>query len=311
MPLAVVAIGGNALAQAHQQGTIEEQFFNARIVAAQLIGIIESGWDIVITHGNGPQVGSLLRRLELAGDPLYRLPLDVVDADTQGGIGYMLQQVIGNRLRSRGNERTVVTLVTQVLVAADDPAFNDPQKPIGPFFSRHEAERRMQDLGWAMRDDAGRGWRRLVPSPKPLRIIELDAIRHCIAAGLIPIAAGGGGVPVVETTAGRLQGVPAVIDKDRASSLLASQLGADLLLISTGVPRVQIRFGTPHATSLGDVDAATLRRYHDEGEFPPGSMGPKIEAALDFLAAGGQEVIITDPDNLVAAMIGEAGTRVR
>lgn len=310
MQLAVVAVGGNALAQSNQVGTIPEQFENATIMCKHLARLISSGVQIVLTHGNGPQVGNVLRRVELSRDQVYPLPLDVCDADTQGGIGYMLQQVLGNELRRVGVTRTVVTLVTQVLVDEKDTAFQNPTKPIGSFMTRDDAEKRQREQGWQVKEDSGRGYRRVVPSPKPLEVIEITAVRKCIEAGLVPIAVGGGGIPVVKQN-GELHGVEAVIDKDRASALLASELGADLLIISTGVSEVQVRFGKPDARVLREVTRDELRKHYEAGEFPAGSMGPKVEATLDFLARGGKKVIITDPVHLEAALQNEAGTHVR
>jgi carbamate kinase len=314
VPLAVIAIGGNSLTLENQVGTIDEQFANARRACAHIATLIERGWSVVLTHGNGPQVGSVLERVELgASRGIYRLPLDICDADTEGGIGYMLQQVLGNELRARGLARTVVTLITQTRVDPSDPAFQSPDKPIGPFFVESAARIKMRELGWNMREDAGRGWRRVVPSPRPLEIIEADAVRRCIDQGLIPIAAGGGGVPVVEKSARCYSGVEAVVDKDRASALLAHMLGADVLLITTGVHAVQVGFRTAEARELEEVERAELRRYLEEGEFPAGSMLPKIEAALSFVdgAPGKRFAVITDPESVVEAAEGRAGTRVR
>ncbi len=307
MPLAVVAIGGNSLVTSHQVGTIAEQFANAALTCQELAHMVESGWDIVLTHGNGPQVGNVLLRVELAAQQVYTLPLDICDADTEGGIGYMLQQVLGNALRERGIARTVVTVITQVLVDAQDPAFTKPTKPIGPFFDRADAEERMRKRGWQMVEEPGRGWRRVVPSPKPKRILELDAIKRLTGDGIIPIAVGGGGVPVVER-GGQLMGVEAVVDKDLASAMLARALGAELLLISTGVDHVQKDFATPSARDLQRVLSAELRRLWQAGAFAPGSMSPKIEAALQFIAGGGKRVIITSPRLISRALAGEAGT---
>jgi carbamate kinase len=308
--LAVVAIGGNSLVQSHQVGTIAEQFENAALTCERVADLVERGWDVVLTHGNGPQVGNVVLRVELAADKVYPLPLDICDADTEGGMGYMLQQVLGNVLRRRGKERTVVTIVTQVRVAADDPAFDNPTKPIGPFFAKEIADKRIAENGWSMVEDSGRGWRRVVPSPLPEAIVELEAIRRCVGNGMIPIAVGGGGVPVHEKD-GQLYGIEAVIDKDRASALLANELGADILIVTTGVDHVAVGFNTPKQRALTDASRAELREYLAAGEFPPGSMGPKIQAALSFLAGGGKEVIITSPEMLGEAIAGRAGTHIR
>jgi carbamate kinase len=309
MPLAVVAIGGNSLVQSHQVGNIAEQFDNAALTCERIADLVEKGWDIVLTHGNGPQVGNVVLRVELAADKVYPLPLDICDADTEGGMGYMLQQVLGNVLRRRGTERTVVTFVTQVRVAADDPAFDNPTKPIGPFFTKEIADKRIAENGWSMVEDSGRGWRRVVPSPLPEAIVELGAIRRCVGNGMIPIAVGGGGVPVYQKD-NQLYGIEAVIDKDRASALLANELGAELLLITTGVDNVMVGFNTPEQRALTNASREELRGYLESGEFPPGSMGPKIEAALGFLENGGKKVIITSPEKLGEAVAGSAGTHI-
>ncbi len=309
MPLAVVAIGGNSLVQSNQKGTIPEQFENAVTTCARLADLIDRGWDLVLTHGNGPQVGNVLTRVEMAAGSVYTLPLDICDADTEGGMGYMLQQVLGNELVRRRQSRTVATVVTQVLVDADDPAFAKPTKPVGPFLDEATAKRRAAEQGWNVVEDAGRGWRRVVPSPKPKQIIELEAIRILVKAGVIPIAVGGGGVPVCERN-GALCGIEAVIDKDRASSLLATLLGADLLLISTGVPAVEIDYKKPSARTLRRATRDQLRGHLAAGQFPAGSMGPKIEAALEYVERGGARAIITAPELMVEAIAGEAGTEI-
>ncbi|MEK7703935.1 MAG: carbamate kinase [Myxococcota bacterium] len=309
MSLAVVAIGGNSLSRAEQVGTIAEQWDNAAHTCRSLADLIEKGWDVVVTHGNGPQVGQALRRVELARGHVYPLPLYICDADTEGGIGFMLQQILGNELTHRGVKRTVSTLITQVRVDPNDQAFSNPTKPIGQFYSAEDARTRSEQDGWQMREDAKRGWRRVVPSPMPIEIVELDAVRRCVQGGIIPIAVGGGGVPVVLRN-GKLEGVEAVIDKDLASALLARELRADLLVIATAVESVQVGFGTPAARSLRAVEREEMRRYAAAGEFPAGSMGPKIQAALQFLDHGGKRVVITDPEHLGSAAAGEAGTHI-
>ena len=252
MSTVVIAIGGNSLIRSDETGTIQEQFKNARATMKQLVDLVQAGYQIVLTHGNGPQVGNLLLRVEATAPDIVRLPLGICDADTQGGIGYMLQQVFQNQLALRGIHKTVVSLVTQVEVNPKDPELENPSKPIGPFYTKEEAELRMQERGWNMKEDAGRGYRRLVPSPKPLKIVELEAISAIIDAGMIPIAVGGGGVPVVRK-GDILDGLDGVIDKDRASSLLASTLGAEVLAISTGVSHVQVEFGTENARKLEKI----------------------------------------------------------
>lgn len=309
MPLAVVAIGGNSLVQAHQKGTITEQFENSAITMKSLADLLERGYNVVLTHGNGPQVGNILLRVEAAESQVYPLPLDICDADTEGGMGYMLQQVLHNELKARGKSRTVVTVVTQVLVGSDDPAFQKPTKPIGPFYTKEIADLKKKQ-GWTLVEDAGRGYRRVVPSPKPKDVIEVEAVKKLLAANMIPIAVGGGGVPVVEKN-GHLQGIEAVIDKDLASALLANLLGAEVLIISTGVDAVQVNYRKPDAKTLTEVTRDELRKYLAEGQFPAGSMGPKVEAVLAFLDRGGKHAIITAPDKLVAAVEGKAGTHIR
>lgn len=309
MSMVVIAIGGNSLVRSDETGTIQEQFKNARATMKQLVKLVRDGYQLVLTHGNGPQVGNLLLRVEATAPEIVRLPLGVCDADTQGGIGYMLQQVLQNQLALRGIKKTVVSLVTQVEVNPNDPELENPSKPIGPFYSQAEAETRQRERGWCMKEDAGRGYRRLVPSPKPLRVIELDAVLALVNAGIIPITVGGGGVPVVRK-GDILDGLDGVIDKDRASALLAETMGADVLAISTGVSNVQVDFGRENARSLEKITASELRKHYEDGQFPAGSMGPKVEAALQFLAAGGQKVIITDPDTLLDALEDRAGTRI-
>jgi carbamate kinase len=308
--IAVVAIGGNSLSREGQVGNIPEQYDNSRETCRHIAALVDRGYDLVVTHGNGPQVGNVLLRVEMAARSVYTLPLDICDSDTQGGIGYMLQQVLGNELRGRGVTRPVVTLVTQVVVDPADPAFQHPSKPIGPFYSAVDAEARMSAFGWSMVEDAGRGWRRVVPSPHPREIVELEAIRKAVADGVICIAVGGGGIPVVRGAKGALEGCEAVIDKDRSSALLARLLGAELFLISTGVPQVMLDYRKPTQRALDRLTAAEAREHLAAGQFPPGSMGPKIEAALDFLAGGTGEVVITSPEHIPLALDGTSGTRI-
>jgi len=307
--LAVVAIGGNSITKAGQKGTIPEQFANARETSRHIAAMIERGYDVVITHGNGPQVGNILLRAEMASSVLPTLPLDTCGADSQGAMGYMIQQVLGAELRRLGIERDVVTVVTQVVVDAGDEAFAKPTKPIGPFYTQEEAERKRRDDGWDVVEDANRGWRRVVPSPMPRRVVEAGAIRALLEAGSVVIAVGGGGIPVVEEGE-ELRGVEAVIDKDHASRLLANEIGAELLLISTDVEQVSLRFGTEDAEGLSRLTASEARRYFEEGHFPPGSMGPKVLAGIAFLEGGGSEVIITNPESIERALEGQTGTRI-
>jgi carbamate kinase len=307
--LAVVAVGGNSITKPDQVGTIPEQFANTRETARHIAGMIARGYDVVITHGNGPQVGNILLRAEMASSVLPALPLDTCGADSQGGLGYMIQQVLGSELKERGIEKAVVTVLTQVVVDASDPAFDNPSKPIGPFYTREQAERKRDKAGWAIVEDADRGWRRVVPSPIPVRVVELEAIRVLLRAGCVVIAVGGGGIPVVEED-GELKGVEAVIDKDHASRLLAVGIGAELLLMSTDVDQVSLNYGQADERPLSALSIADARRYYDEGQFPPGSMGPKILAGIAFLEGGGKDVVITSPESIERALDGESGTRL-
>lgn len=307
---AVLAIGGNSLIRDQQHQRVSDQFAVTRETCAHIAELLARGWNVVITHGNGPQVGFILRRCELALHELHPVPLDSIGADTQGALGYMIQQQLANEFRRRGLDRRAVSVVTQVLVDADDPAFRNPTKPIGSFMDEATARRRKEEEGWDVREDAGRGWRRVVASPAPREILELDAIRHLVRAGYVVIAVGGGGIPVVRKPDGDLAGTAAVIDKDLASALLAAELGADIFVISTGVPRVCLDFGRPTQRELERLTLAEARRYLAEGQFPAGSMGPKIDAVARFLEAGGREALITSPEKLVEAVEGRHGTRI-
>ena len=307
--LAVIAIGGNSLIRDGQVGTIPEQLKNARITNSHVARILEQGWEVVITHGNGPQVGFILLRSELTRDILHGLPLDVCGAHSQGGIGYLIQQTLASELQKLKIPRSAATVITQTLVDKEDPAFRNPTKPIGPFLTKEKAERYSREEGWRVIEDAGRGYRRVVPSPKPKRIVELDVIKEMLQKGLVVIAVGGGGIPVIEEK-GELVGVEAVIDKDLASSLLATELDADLLLISTSIDKVYLDFGKPSQRAVDRIDVRTAERYLAEGHFLKGSMAPKIEAALNFVKKKGKEVIVTSPDFLVNALAGGAGTRI-
>ncbi len=306
-PIAVVAIGGNSLVRAGERGSVEEQRRNLVSTAEGIAAVLAAGYQVVLTHGNGPQVGDALLRSEFAAQHAPPLPLDVCVAETQASIGYLLQQALQEPLRRRGLARPVITVITQVLVSKRDPAFQHPTKPVGPFYTREQVEERSRAHGWHVVEDAGRGWRRVVPSPEPTVIIELDAIRGAVLSGALVIACGGGGIPVVFEQ-DELVGIDAVIDKDRASSLLAWELEADLFLISTGVDQVALNFGTPQEKSLERLSATDARRYLSQGHFPAGSMGPKIEAALSYFERGGKEVIITSPERIPEALQGMAGT---
>ncbi len=308
--VAVVAIGGNSLIKDKDHQTVPDQYAAAAETCHHIAGMIEQGWDVVITHGNGPQVGFILRRSELARHELHEVPLDSCGADTQGAIGYMLQKALYNEFRRRGIRKCVATVVTQVLVDRGDPAFRNPTKPIGSFMSEEVARERAQAEGWVVREDAGRGWRRVVASPLPRRIIELEAIRSLIEQGFAVIAVGGGGIPVVEDENGDLVGVEAVIDKDHASSLLARSIQADLFLISTAVEKVALNYGRPEQRWLDRLTLDEARKYYQEGQFPAGSMGPKVQAIIEYLEAGGKRAIITNPENLERALRGETGTHI-
>lgn len=307
---AVIAIGGNALIKGKQHQTVPDQFATAAETCAHIADIVQQGWRVVITHGNGPQVGFILLRSELASHVLHTVPLDSCGADTQGALGYMIQQLLGNRFRKAGVDVPVTTVVTQVIVERDDPAFQNPTKPIGPFYDEEKARVQEREQGWAIVEDSGRGWRRVVPSPIPREIVELRAIKALLQGGFVVIGVGGGGIPVVRDGNGDLHGVEAVIDKDYASSLLASGIDADLFLISTAVDKVYLNYGQPDQVPLDHMTVDEAKRYLEEGHFPPGSMGPKIEAVIQFLEGGGKEALITSPENLARALREETGTRI-
>jgi len=307
---AIVAVGGNALITDKTKTDVEHQWEAVRETARHIVDMVAQGWNVVVTHGNGPQVGFILRRNELAAHEVHPTPLDLIGADTQGSIGYMLQQALGNAFRRAGIQKTVATVITQAIVDRNDPAFHNPVKGIGGFMDEATA-RTFEAQGWTVAEDAGRGWRRLIASPEPLRIVEQKAIQHLVEKGVIVIAVGGGGIPVYEDEHGDLHGAIAVIDKDRATALLASEIGADLLLISTAVEKVALYFNTPNQVWLDGMTLAEARRYVTEGHFKPGSMLPKIEAIISFLEKGGREALITDPPNIVRALRGETGTWIR
>ncbi|MNC30167.1 Carbamate kinase 1 [compost metagenome] len=312
-PLAVVAVGGNALIQDDQHNSIPDQYQAVVESVTHIAEMIEAGWDLVLTHGNGPQVGFILRRSELAAEEVAPVPLDYAVGDTQGAIGYMFQKALHNELLRRGINKPIVTIVTQTLVSQDDPAFSHPTKPIGAFFDNQTAELRQQQLGWTMMEDAGRGWRRTVPSPAPLEIIERDTIAQLLKQGCLVIACGGGGIPVTRDAQQLLHGVEAVIDKDLASALLAQQLGADLLLIPTGVEKVAINFGTPEQCWLDELSLPQAEALLAQGQFGAGSMQPKVEAIVDFVTASqlaGKYAcgLITSPQAIKAALNQQNGT---
>jgi carbamate kinase len=294
--------------QPGEAGTHEDHHRNARVMCEQLMTLVERDYQLVITHGNGPQVGALLERDEMRGDAGPVRPLDVLVAQTEGSLGYYLQQALLNSLRTRDIRRFVVTVVTQVVVDRSDPAFQDPTKPVGPFLSETEAKRRESEFGWIVGEEAGRGWRRLVPSPAPRKVIQRKMIRQAAHRGHIVVAAGGGGIPVLRADNDDYVGVEAVIDKDLTSGVLAREIGADLLIILTAVDRVYRNYATPQQAPLGAVTLAECARYIEEGHFPPGSMGPKVDAIKTFLESGGARGLITSPSCLAAALQGEAGT---
>lgn len=312
MSILVVAFGGNAIARAGERGTYREQLRNISAMSSALANLVAAGHSVVVTHGNGPQVGQIALQQDIASDHVPPMPFDAAGAMSQGQIGYMLQQGLHNMLHGRGLEQTCVTVITQVVVAATDPAFQNPTKPVGRFYAPDEAEELRQTKGWTMVEDAGRGYRRVVPSPRPLHIVEWPAIAALIERGCIVIAAGGGGIPVVECDSGTgdLSGVEAVIDKDRAAERLASLVGADTLVLLTDVPKVAINYGTPKQMWLDRIDADSMRRHYDNGEFPVGSMGPKVESALRFVDNGGRRAIITSTDALIEAVDRGAGTQI-
>lgn len=308
--LAVVAFGGNALLRPEDHGTQEEQIARAKQAARWLAEIVRHGYKLIVVHGNGPQVGNILVQAEEASTKIPPQSLDVAVAQTEGSIGFMLQQAIRNRLESIGIGGEVATILTEVEVDSNDPAFKRPTKPIGPFFTRYRAEALERDLGWTMKEDAGRGWRHVVPSPKPLRILNNNTISRMLETAAVVIAAGGGGIPVVKSRDGQWRGIEAVIDKDYASAKLASDLNADLFLILTGIPKVALDFGKSSQRFVDRLTVAEAEQHLAEGQFPTGSMGPKIESALEFVRATGKQVLITDVDMLREALQGKDGTLI-
>lgn len=307
---AVFAVGGNALIKDRQHQTVEDQYRTAGEAAAHIADMIQDGWDVVVTHGNAPQVGFILRRSELASSELHEIPLDVCDADAQGAIGYALQQNLLNIFGKRKMSKTVVTLITQTEVDPDDPAFTHPTKAIGAVMTRPEAMERSEREGWQIVEEVGRGWRRVVASPEPRRIIELEAIQALLASGIVTIATGGGGIPVVADEHGNLHGVPAVIDKDLTASLLAIRVEADLLVIGTSVKKVALNWGKPDQRWIDQMTVEEAKRRLAEGtHFAPGSMKPKVEAVVRYLEGGGKRAIISDLESVRRALDGEAGTQ--
>ena len=309
-PLAVIAIGGNSLILDSKKITVSDQYRAASETSHHIAALVAAGYRVVVTHGNGPQVGFILLRSDLARNVLHEVPLDSCVADTQGALGYQIGQTLANELRRQGIQKPIATVVTQVLVDKNDKAFSNPTKPIGYFYTEAEAQKHKADSGWTLKEDAGRGWRRVVASPKPLRIVEEDTVRLLLDRDVVVIAVGGGGIPVRENEKGDLEGCAAVIDKDLASCLLAKNLKADLFIISTGVDKVAVDFKKPTQRELDKLTVAEAKKYLAEGQFPAGSMGPKIEAAIDFLENGGNEVISTQPHLLEDAIAGKNGTHL-
>jgi len=306
-PLIVIAVGGNSLITDEHHMSVADQYLAACETMKHIADVIEDGYRVVITHGNGPQVGFILMRSEYSRGILHEVPLDSIDADTQGAIGYNLQMALRNEFYKRGKKIDVVSVVTQIVVDKEDPGFKSPSKPIGQFYTEEQAKERQIKDGWVVKEDAGRGWRRVVASPKPLKIVELDVIKKLVENDVVTIAVGGGGIPVIETEDG-LKGVEAVIDKDLASALLAKNLGADVFLISTAVEKVYINFNTPKQKALDKVNLDEIKKYASEGHFKPGSMLPKINAMIDFVSKTKKTGIITDPKNIPFALKEKAGT---
>ncbi len=307
---ALIAFGGNALLPENQRGLQEEQVRNAQKAARLMVHIIRKGFELIIVHGNGPQVGNLLIQMEEAVTKVPPFTLEVCDAMTEGSMGYMLERAIINELRTRSLDKEVATLITQVIVDKDDPAFDNPTKPIGPFYSKYRAQMLAKEKKWTMIEDAGRGYRKVVPSPKPIDVVSKWIIRDLVHAGRVVVAAGGGGIPVIINGRGLFKGMEAVIDKDYVASLIAREVKVDLFIILTNIERVYLDYGTPQERPIEVMTSAEAREYLSQGQFPAGSMGPKIEAAIEFIQAGGKEVLITSASHLKAALIKRSGTRI-
>src|SRR5579884_63584 len=310
MNVAVVAFGGNALMDFSGKSSYADQLAKAEKMCGEISSLFDMGYQVVITHGNGPQVGNLLMQQESLADIIPPMPLHVCDAMTQGQIGYMIEQTLRNMFTKNGIKKTIVSLVTQVVVSENDPAFKNPTKFVGPFFKKGEIEELQKERGWEIREDSGRGWRRVVPSPKPIDIVEREEIGEMIRKNFVVISCGGGGIPVLRDKKGKLKGVAAVIDKDFAAERLASLIGAEMLLLVTSVNQVSIFYGTPKQKNLSRMTLKEAKHYLAEGHFPPGSMGPKIEAAIKFLDSGGKRTIITSLEGIDAALKGEGGTEI-
>jgi len=308
--IALIAFGGNALLPENERGLQWEQMRNAQRAAKLMVHIVKKGYELIVVHGNGPQVGNLLIQMEEAITKVPPFTLEVCDAMTEGSMGYMLEKAIINELRKNSIDKEVATILTQVVVDRNDPAFENPTKPVGPFYSKYRAQILMREKKWKMIEDAGRGYRKVVPSPRPIDIVPKRVINDLVRAGRIVIAAGGGGIPVIINGRGLFQGVEAVIDKDFASSLLAREVKVDLFIILTAVDRVYLNYGKPNQEEIKVMTIAQAKKYLTEGQFPPGSMGPKIKAAIEFIEGGGKEVLITSANKLKAALIKRAGTRI-
>jgi len=306
--IALIAFGGNALLPENQRGLQSEQKKNAQKAARLMIHVVKKGYDLILVHGNGPQVGNLLIQMEESINKVPPFSLEVCDAMTEGSIGFMLEKAILNELRKNSLDKDVATLISQVVVDREDPAFDKPSKPVGPFYSKYRAQMLMRKNNWSMIEDAGRGYRKVVPSPRPIDVIPKMIIRDLVQSGKIVIAAGGGGIPVIINGNGFFQGVEAVIDKDYSSSLIAREVGCDLFIILTNVPRVVLNFGTPNEIPISTMTVEEAEQHMQDGQFPPGSMGPKIQAALEYIRAGGKEVLITSASHLKAALINRSGT---
>jgi carbamate kinase len=308
--IALIAFGGNALLPENQRGLQEEQMRNAQRAARLMVHVVRRGYDLIIVHGNGPQVGNLLIQMEEAVTKIPPFSLDVCDAMTEGSMGYMLEKAIINELRTRSLDKEVVTVVSEVIVDREDPAFENPTKPVGPFYTRYRAQALAREKKWKMIEDAGRGYRKVVPSPKPIDVVAKWVIRDLVSAGRIVIAAGGGGIPVIINGRGLFKGVEAVIDKDYVASLIAREVKVDLFIILTNIERVYLNHGTPEQTPLEVITVEQARAHLAQGQFPRGSMGPKIEAAIEYIQAGGKEVLITSASHLKASLIKRSGTRI-
>ena len=307
----VVALGGNSFISDETHESVPDQYLAAERACSHIVPLLrDPDLRLVVTHGNGPQVGFILRRSELAAPAMHQVPLDSCVADTQGALGYQLERALRNELRHHRLARSPAAVVTLVLVDRDDPAFRHPSKPIGAFLSKERAEEHRQKDGWEVAEDAGRGWRRVVASPTPKAILDLDAVRSLLDAGFVVVAAGGGGIAVIEDPSGDISGATAVVDKDLTSSLLARQLGAEALVITTGVEKVYLDYGTPGQKALDAITLAEAKRYVAQGHFKPGSMLPKVEAIIAFLEGGGRQAIITDSEHVAAALEGRGGTRI-